>query len=348
MPHNLNFLLTALASLSLLGCGSGSSPEATAARSPGGGGTPVTTTQVTTNRLAETFFATGSLTPNQVVNIQADLAGRITALHFREGETVSAGTILVSLDDRELRASLQRIKPRFDFARSRVERQASLRDSNLISQSDFDLSVAEFATIEGEINLLETQIEKSHLRAPFDGRVGLRRTSVGALVNSSHVLTTLTDLSRLYLDFSAPERHAASIEVGVEISFQVAAQGTPHRARIIALEPSVRRDTRMIEIRAEVLDHDPALLPGSFAEVTVPLRVHEAAVIIPTAAVLSNQSGNFVFVIEGNRARQRLVQTGWRGPDTIHVVSGLNPGEEIVVLGSQQIRDGAPVSIVTN
>jgi membrane fusion protein (multidrug efflux system) len=297
--------------------------------------------------LAERLVSTGSLRANERVEVVAEIAGVVAEVRFREGARVGRGDVLAILDRQRLEAELDRAGHRLDLARQRETRFQELLSQGVLSQDEYDESLSELNVLESELRLVETQLEKTVIRAPFAGITGLRRVSPGAYLTPQTVVTTLQDLDPIKLDFSVPEAYAAALRPGDEVTFRV--RGTEEGTAVVrAVEPTVDRETRSLTLRAEAPNPEALLIPGAFADVEITILEIPDALTVPALAVIPELGGKKVFVFEDGKAVARSVTTGIRTEDSVQITSGVEPGERVVVSALERMRDGLAVVPVEN
>lgn len=305
----------------------------------------VETVEVKTQPFEQTLFATGTLRPNEVVQLQSERSGILKAIHFAEGQPVKKGEVLAELDDTELGAELARAEAQLQLNRAQEERQRNLLKTRGISEADYDQSQANLNIAIAARDLVKAQMEKTRIRAPFDGVAGLRLVSVGAYLSPGTAICSFQDISKLKLDFSLPERYLPFIAEGQTVRFQITGRSDRYEAAITALEPAVDVATRSLTVRAIAANEGKSLYPGAFAELTVTLEKIPEAILIPSIALIPGLKNQTVFVHRGGAVEERLVQTGLRTADSVQILEGLKPGEELVVSGVLQLRDGAKVNV---
>jgi membrane fusion protein (multidrug efflux system) len=303
----------------------------------------VTTFTVTPAPFSETVAATGTLRAEEGVELLSETNGRVVSINFAEGAHVRQGDLLVKLNDADLRAMLQRATVRRELAEIHERRFAKLLETGSVRQEDYDNAINDLNVQRAEVAIIAAQIDKTEIRAPFDGTIGLRFVSAGAFVNAASRIATLQNLDRLKLDFSVPEKYASKMQLRAAISFTV--PGSDHRftGEIYAIEPRIDSATRTLLLRAVSPNPDRRLLPGGFANVEVTLAEISNALLVPSIAVVPGVSEKNVFVIVGGKAVRRTVQTGIRGETSVQILTGLNPGDILITSGLQQLRAGLPV-----
>jgi membrane fusion protein, multidrug efflux system len=295
----------------------------------------------------QTLSATGSLLAREAVQLQSERAGVVKEIFFEEGQLAKAGDVLLSIDDADLQAQLARAKAQLDFATSVEARQRNLLESRGISAADFDQSRANLDIAKAEVKLIETQVAKTKLRAPFDGIAGLRNVSIGAYLTPGTAICTFQDIGSLKIDFSLPERYLGLIKPGQVVRFRVSGRAERFAAKIAAIEPAVDVPTRSITVRATVPNENTKLLPGSFAEVEVVLDEVSDAILIPSIALMPGLQQQTVFVHEAGLVVARKVQVGLRTSDAVQILEGLKFGDQLITSGILQLRPGMRVEVKT-
>ena len=322
------------------------------AKKPGGGkpAAPlkVTTFVVAPTLFAETISATGTVLADEGVELQPEINGKIMSIDFKEGGAVKKGDLLLKLNDSELRANLDRYTYSKKLAEVRFRRYTQLLNQKMVSQADYDSALSEMNVQQSFIDLYQAQIQKTELRAPFDGVVGLRYVSVGAFVNANTRIATLQRLNDLKIDFAVPEKYSGRIKVGTQITFTVAGGLQNYAARIAALDPRIDNATRTLLVRAVCANSDGRLLPGAFTNVSVPLEQIANAFMVPAEAVVAGLDEKNVFVIKDGVAERRAVETGSRTATQVHIVSGLQVGDQVITSGLQQMRAKQAVESLTD
>jgi membrane fusion protein (multidrug efflux system) len=294
-----------------------------------------------------TIEALGTARANEAVEIRPQMSERIVSIHFEEGQPVAAGTILVRLDDTRARADVAAARAALVASQAQLDRAAQLREARSLAQSEYDTRLAQRDSDRAALAVAESALADATLRAPFEGRVGLRRVSVGSLVDPGTVITTLDDSDPIKLDFDVPETALAHLEPGGTVVARSAAWPDERfEGQVASIDTRVDPVSRTVTARALVPNSDGRLRPGMFFTVTL-LRDQVQALVVPEEAIVPEQSRQFVWVVsDDGRVERREVQTGRRRPSLVEVLSGLQPGERVVVEGTQRARPGGTVEVV--
>jgi membrane fusion protein (multidrug efflux system) len=316
---------------------------------PGGGGrsntpTAVTTVSVREQRVEQNLEALGTARANESVDISSKTSNIVTAVRFRDGERVRQGQVLVQLDDATARADVAAAQATLTESETQYERARELLSTQAVSKSQFDQLEATLKANRARLQAAQARLEDTVIRAPFSGRVGLRRVSVGTLISPGDVITTLDDTSVIKLDFSVPENFVATLREGLAVRASAPAYpGRSFAGKVASIDSRVDINTRSVTVRALLTNEDGALKSGMFLNVALAKDDREA-IVIPEEALTPEAEKQFVFVVADGRAQRREVRIGGRRPGSVEIISGLEAGDSVVVEGTQKIRDGSPVS----
>ncbi len=295
-------------------------------------------------RIADMFRSTGTLLPEEEVQLTAEVAGRIVHIGFEEGQRVEKGTVLLRVDDEPLVAQLLKVTHQLSLARTQERRIKELMAIQAVSQEELDRASTDLMALKADSTLLAVQRERTIIRAPFSGTMGLRSVSPGQYVNMGAVIGSLVKTMPLRLEFSVPERHVHQVRNGSEVRFTVA-DGMERTARVYAGQPSIDPSTRSATLRAKYPNADGALVPGFFAEVNVILSEKNDALSIPTEALIPELGRAKVLVARSGKVVPTIVTTGIRMDDEIEITSGLSAGDTVITTGILQLREGMSVSV---
>ena len=288
---------------------------------------------------------TGSLLPNESVVLKSEVAGVVADILFEEGQKVKKGQLLIQLNDEQIKAEIAK----FQFAKKLNEdieyRQKQLLAKEAISKEEYETSLTVLNTTIADIKVLQVQLQKHKIRAPFDGIIGLRSVSIGRYLNPSDDIATVYSINPIKLDFSVPGKYANDVNPGDKVVFKTDASETEFSGSIYATEPQIDPQTRSLRIRAKSTNPKNQLLPGQFAEIKLTLETYEEAIMIPTEAVIPELSGKKLFVMENGLVQNRPVQTGIRTANQVQITSGINLGDTILTTGILQLRAGMKADI---
>jgi membrane fusion protein (multidrug efflux system) len=316
------------------------------ARPRGGGETTVVAQPVLTRSFADRTEALGTAQATESVIITSAVTERVARLHFENGASVALGDTLVELEHSEESAELEAERIGLAEQERQFERVRSLRESNLVSQEEFDLARDELHVARARVEAAEARLRDRILTAPFAGVLGIRKVSPGTLVSPNHVITTLDDLSAVKVDFTVPEALLSQIAVGQPIRALCAAwPGEIFTGRTTSIDSRVDPTTRAVPVQARIPNPGSKLRAGMLLTVELTCCPRDG-LGVPERALLSYADKQYVFVVGGEgTAEQREVELGVRDVGWVEVVSGLEPGEMVIVDGLLGLRDGAPVRV---
>lgn len=295
--------------------------------------------------LTDDISMTGNLLPDEVVDLTFETSGKIVEINFQEGTAVRKGDLLAKVNDKPLVAQLARYEAQLKLAQDRVFRQSALLKKDAVSQEAYEQAITELAKLNAEIEIINSNIALTELRAPFDGVIGLRNVSEGAYASPSVVVAKLTKISPLKIDMYIPERYADQVKVGTPLTFTVEGQNTTYRASVYAKESEVDKATRTLAVRAIYANANGRLMPGRFISARIRMQDIPNAIAIPTEAIVPEMGVDKVFVYRSGKAHSVAVKTGLRTDALIHIVEGLSVGDTIITSGTLQLREDLPVKL---
>jgi membrane fusion protein (multidrug efflux system) len=340
-------------SLSVVACSGGDAAEGgSSGGGPGGGpggaprGMPVDVVVARIDTVIDAIGATGQIEAVQSIELRPEVGGRLERILAREGTEVRAGTALFKIDDAELRSQVARLEAERDLAQQALARTRDLIERNASAQADLEQAEASYRSAEAQLQLQQTRLDRTVVRAPFAGIVGERLVSVGDYVTSADPLTTLQTADPQRASFQVPERFSQELALGQKITFKTASD--PDRVFdgiVDFVDPRVRLPGRTITVKASVSNADRALKPGMFIEARLATEVRADAVVVPEDAILALQGADYVWRVTDEGTAERVeVQLGVRTPGWVEVLSGVDAGTQVVVGGIERMAPGAPLS----
>lgn len=305
----------------------------------------VETTLVVAVPLADEVGAVGNLRSNESVLIRPEVSGRISAIHFREGEPVIRGEVMVELDAAVQRAELQQARASLELAESNFRRAVDLHQRRFVSQSARDEAASRLEVARAALQLAQARLDRMRILAPFDGTVGMRNVSVGDYVKDGDTLVNLEDISILKIDFRLPEAYLPRVQPGQSIELQSdTLPGERFAATVSAIDPLVDADGRAVVMRAELRNPEGRLRPGMFGRIRVILQERPAVAVVPEEAIIPSAGATSqVYRVVAGRAERVEVRTGVRRGKLVEIVEGLAVGDTVVTAGQLRLRDGSVV-----
>ena len=296
-------------------------------------------------RLERIINATGSLLANESVQISPERAGKLVHLEVRESSFVKKGALLAKIDDQELQAQLNKLEVQERMAAKDVERSKALRAIEAVPQEELERLQNAWEQIQADIALTKIQIEKSQIRAPFAGLLGLRNVSLGAYLSPNESIIELQQINPLKLEFDVPEKYMRDIATGQKVSFDIVGFENPFEATIYAASIDVNPSTRSFKVRARCANPGRKLKPGNFAKVEVITGVNAEAIMLPSDAVIPVIDGQKVMVAKSGKVEERMVETGSRRGIMIEIQSGVLVGDTVIVTGLLALSSGMDIEI---
>jgi len=287
----------------------------------------------------------GSIEANEQVEIRSEVSGIVEGIYFKEGSNVSKGQVLFKVNDLELRAQLRQTSTREGLASENERRAKLLLQKEAISQEEYDLARADLKSAQAQSQLIKAQIAKTSVRAPFSGRIGLRSISPGTYITPAILVAKLVNTGKLKITFSIPEKYASQVKTNTTLTFKVAGSDEKFSATVYAIEPEVAIATRTLQVRAIADNKTGKLLPGTFADVELPLDIIKDAIVVPTEAIIPIQNGKKVFISSNGQAKEIMIETATRTDATILVLSGLKAGDTVITSGVMSLKNETPVTV---
>lgn len=298
-------------------------------------------------QLSELIYSTGSLLPDEEVELAFETSGKVIGLYFKEGTRVKKGELLAKINDKPLQAQLLKLQAQKKLSEEKEFRQRQLLDRDAISKESYDQVATELQALEADIMLLEARIAETELRAPFDGVVGLRMISEGAYATTQTKIIRLVKTDQLKIEFSVNEKYSGEITPGFPITFQFNDDSKEYSAKVYAVDPKVDIEMRTIKVRALYPNKNDELKPGRSVKVVALLSQIENAVSIPSEAVIAEMEGEKVFIYKNGKANQVRISTGLRTEAQIQIKEGLQFGDTLLTTAILQLRDGLSVKLDT-
>ena len=295
--------------------------------------------------LERNLTLSGTLISDEMVELKAETSGKLVELNIDEGKNVRKGQLLARVNDNEIRARLKKLNLDLKLAQEELTRKTRLLAINALSQQEVDIAQNKVDGLKAEIDLSNAQVEKAEIRAPFDGRIGLRNVSPGGYVSSATTLATLVKDNPIKLEFALPERYVASLTKDKTIEFSLGHHPKVFKATIYATESTIDPTTRSLKIRALVPNPEGELISGFFARVQFRVNGDVQSLIIPPHALIPALGGQTVAQYKSGKVTIVPVEIGTRTPTSVEIIQGIQVGDTLIVSGLLQVRNGIPVNI---
>lgn len=313
----------------------------------GSGGPPaavVTTATVSVQPFNDRIRALGTVKARESVEVTAKVSEVVERVHFESGDVVAAGAPLVTLSGQQQQAALAAARATAEEADRMLRRQQGLAEQQLVARATLDAQRATRDSALAQVRQIEANLADRVVRAPFAGVLGVRQVSPGALITPGTVIATLDDLSSVYVDFPVPEAHLANVAVGQRITgTSTAWAGRGFEGVVSNVGSRVDPTSRAFSVRADFPNPERLLRPGMLMEIELE-RAEREALLVPEIAVVQVGRDSFVYrVTPESTARQVAVRIGSRAAGKAEILSGIGPGDRIVVDGTGKLRDGSPI-----
>lgn len=295
--------------------------------------------------LLNTVSSTGTILANEKAEIRPEISGRIISILFEEGANVQKNKLLIKMNDSDLQAQLKRNEAQRLLLESDEFQKRKLLEIKAISQDEYNIAKSQLMVNLADKQLLEAQITKTEIFAPFSGKIGLRSVSVGNYIASNTLIATIQQLDPIKIEFDVPEKYSSFIKPGLDITFGTDASDSVYQAKVYAVESAITAETRSLKVRALCPNHDNKLNPGTFARVSMILERYNDAIKVPSEAVLTVLNGNTVFICKNGKAQLTPVTTGIRTASEIQIIQGISAGDSLITTGLLQLTNGAKVMV---
>lgn len=288
--------------------------------------------------LTDNLQVTGSLRPDEEVDLAFESPGKVVAIYFTEGSRVSKGQLLAQVNDAPLQAQLKKLEAQVKLAEDRVYRQQTLLQKEAVSKEAYEEVQTELATLHADIELVKANIKQTQLVAPFDGIIGLRQISAGTYASTSTIVARLTKIMPLKLEFSVPERYSNELQKGSPVTFTLEGENTVFPASVYAMDSHVDQDTRTLSVRALYPNTGGKLKPGRYAQIKLEKEMVKNALAIPSEAIIPEMGKDKVFLYHSGKASPVEIKTGLRTESLVQIISGLSIGDTLITTGTMQLR----------
>ena len=318
-------------------------------RPPGAGGAgggdsiPVLTATAQNRQINVGIEAIGTANANESVSVTSKSTNLVTAIRFSDGEFVKAGQVLVELDRAQTEADLAAANAAFAESQSQFNRSRELFNTQALSKSQYEQLEATMKSNQARVDAAKARLADTYIRAPFTGRVGLRRVSLGTLINPGTVITTLDDTSAIKVDFAVPELNVGELRPGQAIIARSSAYpGRSFAGKVTSVDSRIDPGSRAVTVRALVPNRDGALKPGMFLTVDLS-KEQRMALMVPEQSLVPEQARQFIYVVQGPKVAKREVKLGRREPGFVEITEGLHAGDHVVIEGTLKLREGSLV-----
>ena len=320
-------------------------PTASPMASRGGQTLSVNAIVLKPQTLNDVFRTKGVLLPDEEVDLIFETSGKITQINFKEGSFVNKGQLLAKVNDAPLQAELKKLESQLPLAQERVYRQRTLLDKDAVSQEAFETVTTELDKLKADVELVKARIAQTELRAPFSGMIGLRMVSEGTYASPQVMVSKLTKISPLKIEFSVNERQENEIVDGTKLTFTVENDLNTYEASVYAVETSLEANTLSLKARARYANPGGKMKPGRSANIEIQLREITNTLVIPSISSIAEMGQDIAYTYENGKAHRVVLTKGLRTASSVQILEGLNIGDTLLTTGVMQLRDGMNVSI---
>jgi membrane fusion protein (multidrug efflux system) len=311
-----------------------------------GGPVPVMVQIVKDTVVNNSIDITGTIDPNERVELISQTAGNITGIYFNEGSHVNKGQVLVKVYDQDLQATLKQNEYQIALAKENEYRNRVLLQKEAVSRQEYDTSLSSYNTLKAQGDVIKAQIARTVVRAPFSGVIGLRNVSPGGYLSPSTSIATLVNTDPMKVTFNIPERYRSLVKPGSKITFNVASSRKNFTATVYAIDPAVDPASRTVTVRARAANPKNEITAGGFAKINLTLEQTPRTIMVPTQCVVPDLKSSKVFIARNDSAFAVPVKTDNRTDTQIEVIEGLKPGDSLIISGIIQMRPKVPLKIV--
>ena len=296
-----------------------------------------------TQKIDKQIEVNGTVLANDFVELHPETNGRVTFLQVSEGNLVKAGTVIAKLNDADLQAQLSKAKAQLDLANINEQRNKQLLAIKGINQSDYDASLQQVKSIQADIAYTQSLIDKTIVKAPFTGQIGLRQVSVGAYITTATTIATIQNLGQLKMDFTIPEAYATYVKVGKKIDIVTAANDeTKVVGTITAIEPQIIAASRNLKVRTSF---QGKVLPGAYAKVYLGETNAKPSIMVPSNVIIPDSKSKQIVIVKNGQAKFVNVETGYRTQTAVEITKGLKVGDSVIVAGMLFVKEGSKLKI---
>lgn len=291
----------------------------------------------------------GSMIPNREVSIVSELSQKITNVEFKDGSFVKQGAVLYTLNNSDIKSRLKQIGAELDLARLNKDRLANLLKTESVSQQEYDNAMMRFRSLEAQRELLQVDLDKTTIKAPFSGIIGISKVHLGAYVSPGLELVTLQDQSSIKINFSIPEKYISLIQTGNKVRFSSELSEEEYNATIIATEPGLDAQGRSLQVQAVINNTDRQFRAGLSAKVYFQVtKTGAKGILVPTEALAPDEKGYSVFIIKNGVAKSIRVTISNRSETDVTITSGIAPKDSVIISNMLRLGDGTPVKAIVS
>jgi len=294
--------------------------------------------------LTETREVTGSIEANESVVLKSEVSGKITGIFFNEGQRVEQGMLLIKVYDDDLQAQLTKAQANLKLAEDVEARQQLLLEREAISRQEYDVAYANLQSAQADVSLLQANISKTEIKAPFDGTIGFRKVSPGEYITPGVDIASLVNDNPAKIQFTVPEKYSQMLGRNTVIKYRLQGQPVERKATVYAVAPYIDPTTRTLQLKALTPNPNGTLIPGAFAKIEVLMETQSNVILIPAESILSETAGQKIYLYKDSKVKPVFVETGTRTNNRVEIVRGIAPGDTVIITGMMQITPRTAVT----
>ncbi|HKR05395.1 MAG TPA: efflux RND transporter periplasmic adaptor subunit, partial [Bacteroidia bacterium] len=288
----------------------------------------------------------GTVVAFEEVDLVSETSGRIIKIYFTEGSHVKKGDLLIKINDEDLQAQLKKTELQIKLAEGQEGRQNQLLKISATSQEEYDIVMNQLGSMKADRDIIKAAINKTEIRSPFNGVIGLKYVNEGSYVSPSTRIASVQNINPVKVDFSIPEKYSGMVLKGDEVNFSSEATSQQFTGKVFAIEPKIDLTTRTLQIRAICDNQNEKIMPGSFAKIELRLKETTDALMIPTQALIPVLKGQTVFICKDGLAQSVPVKTGVRTDAKVQITEGISANDTIITTGINSLKPKAPVKVI--
>jgi membrane fusion protein, multidrug efflux system len=277
------------------------------------------------------------------VQLIPEMPGKLSYLQIPEGKVVHKGTLLAKINDSELQAQLKKFRSEIELLKIKESRNKKLLQINSISKEEYDNALNELQVKQAEEELVLAQIQKTEIRAPFTGLLGFKTVGPGAYISTSQMICSIQQIDPVKIEFAVPEKYRPLIKPGQLIHFTMDGVSDNFQAKIDIVDTRIDPGTRTLKVRALFPNSNRKLLPGAFVKIELNLQERENSILIPSQALIPVLKGYKVFLSDQGKAKEQMVETGFRTETEVQILKGLQTGDSLIISGIMSLKNGMPI-----
>ncbi|MEP7263331.1 MAG: efflux RND transporter periplasmic adaptor subunit [Bacteroidota bacterium] len=343
---NILYIFLFISCMLFYSCGNKKKSEEKSQSAQGAKGpVPVEGMVLVARSLSNEVRTSGTVMAFEEVELHPETSGRVTKILFTEGSKVNKGDLLIKINDEDLQAQLGKTVSQIKLSEEQLKRQDQLLKISATSQQEYDITANQLSSLKADADIIRSSINKTEIRAPFKGTIGLRYVSEGSYVTPASQIAAIQNIDPVKIDFSVPEKYSSTVKKGDVVVLTNDESGKDFKGKVYAVEPKIDEGTRTLKIRAICENNNGEIVPGSFVKVVLQLDEINDALLVPTQVLIPVLKGQNIYVARNGAAQAVPVKTGIRTDSEIQITEGLQAGDTILTKGIISLKPNTPVNV---